>query len=40
MAIEAACTKLGQQDAEEPRPEINRVLRFSQPPKSNLTKVQ
>ena len=34
-AIEAACTKLGQQDAEELRAEINRVLRSSHPP--NLT---
>ena len=31
MAIEAACTKLGQQDAEELRAEINRVLRSSHP---------
>ena len=30
-AIEAACTKLGQQDAEELRTEINRVLRSSHP---------
>ena len=37
-AIETACTKLGQQDAEELRAEINRVLRFSHPPKPNLTK--
>ena len=35
MAIEAACTKLGQQDAEELRAEINRVLRSFHPP--NLT---
>ena len=34
-AIEAACTKLSQQDAEELRADINRVLRFSHPP--NLT---
>ena len=34
-AIESVCTKLGQQDAEEPRAEINRVLRSSHPP--NLT---
>ena len=40
MAIEAACTKLGLQDAEELRAEINRVLRSSQPPKPNLTKPQ
>ena len=31
-AIEAACTKLSQQDAEELRADINRVLRSSQPP--------
>ena len=31
-AIEAACTKLSQQDAEEPRAEVNRVLRSSHPP--------
>ena len=29
--IEAACTKLHQQDAEEPRAEVNRVLRSSHP---------
>ena len=34
-AIEAACTKLSQQDAEELRVDINRVLRSSHPP--NLT---
>ena len=39
-AIEAACTKLSQQDAEELRADINRVLRSSQPPKPNLTKNQ
>ena len=38
-AIEAACTKLSQQDAEELRADINRVLRSS-PPKPNLTKAQ
>ena len=32
-AIEAACTKLSQQDAEELRADINRVLRSSHPPK-------
>ena len=32
MAIEAACTKLGQQDAEEHRAEINSILRSSLPP--------
>ena len=37
-AIEAACTKLSQQDAEELRADINRVLRSSHPPKPNLTK--
>ena len=31
-AIEAACTKLSQQDAEDLRAEVNRVLRFSHPP--------
>ena len=39
-AIEAACTKLSQLDAEELRADINRVLRFSHPPKPNLTKAQ
>ena len=39
-AIEAACTKLIQQDAEELRADINRVLRYSHLPKPNLTKVQ
>ena len=39
-AIEAACTKLSQQDAEELRDDINRVLRSSHPPKCNLTKAQ
>ena len=38
--IEAACTKLGQQDAEELKAEINRVLRSSHPPKPNLTNAQ
>ena len=35
-AIESVCTKLSQQDAEEPRSNIDRVLRGS--PKSNLSK--
>ena len=39
-AIKAACTKLSQQDAEELRADINRVLRSSNPPKPNLTKAQ
>ena len=39
-AIEAACTKLSQQDAEELRAEVNRVLRSSHPLKPNLTKAQ
>ena len=39
-AIEAACTKLSQQDAEELRANINRVLRSSHPPKPNLTRAQ
>ena len=34
-AIEAVCTKLSQQDAEELRADVNRVLRSSHPP--NLT---
>ena len=33
-AIEAACTKLSQQDAEELRAEVNRVLRSSHPPQT------
>ena len=40
MAIDSVCTKLSQQDAEELRAEINRVLRSSHPHKSNLTKAQ
>ena len=39
-AIEAACTKLSQQDAEELRADINRVLRSFHAPKPNLTKAQ
>ena len=39
-AIEAACTKLSQQDAEEPRANINQVLRSSHPPNPHLTKAQ
>ena len=39
-AIEAACTKLSHQDAEEFRADINRLLRSSHPPKPNLTKAQ
>ena len=40
-AIETACTKLSQQDAEELRTDINRVLRSSHPPpQPNLTKAQ
>ena len=39
-AIESACTKLSQQDAEECRADINQVLRSSHPPKPNLTKAQ
>ena len=39
-AIEAACTKLSQQDAEEHRANINQALRASHPPKANLTKAQ
>ena len=33
-AIEAACTKLSQQDAEELRADISRVLRYSHPPQT------
>ena len=40
MTIELVCTKLGQQDAEELRAKINRVLRSSHLPKFNLTKAQ
>ena len=39
-AIEAACTKLIQQDTEELRADVNRVLRSSHPSKPNLTKAQ
>ena len=39
-AIEAACTKQSQQDAEELRADISRVLRSSHPPKPNITKAQ
>ena len=39
-AIEAACTKLSQQAAEELRANINWVLRASHPPKPNLIKAQ
>ena len=39
-AIETACTKLSQQDAEELRANINQVLRASHHPKPNLTKAQ
>ena len=39
-AIEAACTKLSQQDAEELMADINRDIRSSHPPKPNLTKAQ
>ena len=39
-AIEAACTKLSQQEAEELRANINWVLRASHSHKPNLTKAQ
>ena len=39
MAIEATCTKLSQQDAEEFRAEINRLLRSPHPP-PNLTSMK
>ena len=38
--IESACTKLGQQDAEELSADIDQVLRPSHPPKPKLTKAQ
>ena len=38
--VEAACTKLSQQDAEELRANINWVLRASNPSNPNLTKAQ
>ena len=37
-AIEAACTKLSQQDAEELRADVNQVLRGSHPPNLTLLK--
>ena len=37
-AIKTVCTKVGQQDAEELRADINRVIRSFHPPKPNLTK--
>ena len=39
-AIESMCTKLGQQDAEKLRTDINRVLRSYHHPQCNLTKAQ
>ena len=39
-AIEAPCTNLSQQDTEELKADINRVLRASYPSKPNLTKAQ
>ena len=39
-AIESVCTQLGQQDAEDLRADIKRVLRTSHPPKPNLIKAQ
>ena len=39
-AIEAACTKLSQQDAQELRADINRVSGNPTHPKPNLTKAQ
>ena len=39
-AIEAACTKLSQQDAEELRADINRVLRSSHPLNPTLLKTK
>ena len=39
-AIEAACTKLSQQDAEELRADINWVLQSSHPPNLTLPKLK
>ena len=39
-AIESVCSKLGQQDAEDLRADINKVLSSCHSPKPNLTKVQ
>ena len=39
-AIEVACTKLSQQDAEELRADVNWILKASHPPEPNLTKAQ
>ena len=39
-AIESMCTKLGQQEVEELRTDINKVLMSSYPPKSNLNKAE
>ena len=39
-AIEAGCTKLSQQDAEELRANINQVLRSSHPPNLTLPKLK
>ena len=39
-AIESACTKLGQQEAEEHRADINRILRSSHTPNPNLNKAE
>ena len=39
-AIQAGCTKLSQQDAEEHKADIYQVLRASHPTKPNLTKAQ
>ena len=39
-AIESVCPKLSQQDVQELRSDVNRVLRDSQTPKSNLSKAE
>ena len=39
-SIESICSKLGQQDAEELRADINRVLKVLPPSKPNLNKAQ
>ena len=39
-AIELVCPKLSQQDADEPRADVNMVLQISHLPKSNLSKAE
>ena len=40
IAIESVCTKLSQQDVEGLRANINRVLRGSHPPRSDISKAE